>query len=78
MADQMIPRSSINAEELHDNVTIYKISNDPIVSENIKSIGIPEVFSSLKKFCTIELKVFIFYLSSTETNFIFLKKYFIS
>ena len=57
MENRMSRTRSINPDELHDDVFIFKISNNPSLLKSLKRIEKPEVFSPLKEFYIDELKV---------------------
>ena len=45
------------SDDLQDKVFVFKISNDPSLSEKLKNIEKQEVFSPLVEHCNDELKV---------------------
>ena len=57
MENQMSQTRSINTDELHDNVFVFKISNNPSMLESLKTVENPEVFYSLNDFFNDEVKV---------------------
>ena len=46
-------------DDLQDKVFIFKISNNPSLSEKLKTVEIPEVFTPLNEFLKDELQVCI-------------------
>ena len=51
-------------EKLHDDVTIFKIYNSSELSESLKNIKLSQVFTSLKSYCTEQVKVCTFFIHS--------------
>ena len=51
---------SIVSDEFRDIVFIFKISNDPKLSEKLKNVEKPDVFTPLKEFCNNQIKVSLF------------------
>ena len=47
------------SDDLQDKLFVFKISNDPSLSQKLKTVEIPEVFTPLKKFFREELQVCI-------------------
>ena len=47
------------SDELQDSVFIFKISDNPSLSEKLKNVEIPEVFTPFKTFFKDELQVCI-------------------
>ena len=45
------------SDDLQDKVFVFKISNDPSLSEKLKNVEKHDVFTSLVEHCTDELKV---------------------
>ena len=45
------------SDELQDKVFVFKISKDPSLSEKVKKVEIPEVFTPLKEFSKHQLQV---------------------
>ena len=56
----MSQSTSTTTDEFQDKIIIYKLFNDPKLLESLKTIGTHDVFSSLKEFCSDQLKVSIF------------------
>lgn len=48
-------------EKLHDDVAIFKIYNSSELFETLKKIELSQVFTSLKTFCTEQVKVCTFF-----------------
>ena len=44
-------------DDLQDKVFVFKISNDPGLSEKLKNVEKSEVFLPLMEYCTDEVKV---------------------
>ena len=61
MEYQTSQSTSTNTDDLQDKIFIYKLSNDPKLLENLKTIETHDVFTSLKEFCNDQLKVSIFF-----------------
>ena len=57
MENRMNQTRSIISDELSDSVFIVKISNDPSLTEKLKTVEVPEVFTPLKKFFKHQLQV---------------------
>ena len=57
MENQMSQTRSINTDELHDNVFLFKVSGNPSLLEILKQVEKPEVFTSLNEFCNDDVKV---------------------
>ena len=55
MENQM--RQLTISDDLQDKVFVFKISNNPSLSEKLKTVEIPEIFTPLKKFFRKELQV---------------------
>ena len=49
-------------DDLQDKVFIFKISNNPSLSEKLKTVEIPEVFTPLKEFFNHQLQVCIHFI----------------
>ena len=47
------------SDDLQDKVFVFKISNDPSLTEKLKTVEIPEVFTPLNEFFKDELQVCI-------------------
>ena len=62
MGNQTSQTRSIVSDERHDEVFIFKISEDPSLSEKLKTVEIPEVFTPLKEFFKHQLQVCINFL----------------
>ena len=49
------------SDESHDRVFVFKISEDPSLSEKLKNVEMTQVLSSLMEFCFGEHKVSNFF-----------------
>ena len=58
------------SDELHDDVIIYKLFNNPTLLETLKRFENIEIIIAVEPFCFGELKVCkIFYFSQANKNF---------
>ena len=57
MENQLSQEIAIISDETFDNVFVYKLYSNPTLLESLKLIENIEVFTTLKLFCTYEIKV---------------------
>ena len=57
MENQMRQTILTISDEVYDDVFVFKLFNKPRILESLKSIEVPEIFTSMKTFCIDELKV---------------------